>query len=221
MSYEDGALMEPLSVAVHAVTRTFDALPNEARTVAVLGAGPIGLLVAATAYAKGAKECILFDINESRLAFAKTYLPQVHTMQLPLAPKGQDSLDWARAQLPQILQAQNAGDGYDAVFECTGQDTCIGLSLLLARRGGVTQLIGLGKGRAPMPTDAIVTREVTVLGNFRYANAYPTAIELVQSGALSLEGLVTNRFKLEDTLQAFETAMRGDVGVIKIQIGDF
>ncbi|KAF7732738.1 hypothetical protein EC973_000009 [Apophysomyces ossiformis] len=213
MSFEEGALMEPLSVAVHSVDRT---PVREGSRVLVLGSGPIGLLVAATAFAKGAKECFLLDINPSRLTFAKTYLPQVQTIQLPIAEEVQDDmLDWAQLQVTQLKLDLAM---IDVAFECTGVNACIALAMYAVRRGGVVMLIGLGKGRTVMPTDLITTREIDVRGNFRYANAYKKSIELVHQKKISLQGLVSHRFRLEDAVDAYETARTGGSGVLKIQI---
>ncbi|GAB5591177.1 hypothetical protein Unana1_06077 [Umbelopsis nana] len=220
MSYQDGALIEPLAVAVHSVNRT----PIEQGSHAlVFGAGPIGLLVAATVYAKGAKQVTIFDINEHRLEFAKEYLPQIKTVQLPLPSKDTpDLLNWSQELIENLVQDQTIDrELIDVCFECTGQESCIQMSMFSARRGGVVMLIGLGKGRAVLPTEVMSVREVDVRGNFRYAHAYPEAIELVSQDKVPIKGLVTHQFKLEDTLEAFETVMQGGAGVVKVQIGDF
>jgi L-iditol 2-dehydrogenase len=220
MSYQDGALIEPLAVAVHSVNRT----PiKQGSHALVFGAGPIGLLVAATVYAKGAKQVTIFDINEHRLAFAKEYLPQIKTVQLPLASSDtEDVLAWSQ-ELIEKLVADGTIDRelIDVCFECTGVESCIQMAMFSARRGGVVMLIGLGKGRALLPTEVMSVREVDVRGNFRYAHAYPEAIDLVSQGKVPVQGLVTHQFKLEDTLEAFGTVMRGGAGVVKVQIGDF
>ncbi|KAG0167951.1 L-arabinitol 4-dehydrogenase [Apophysomyces sp. BC1034] len=212
MSFEEGALIEPLSVAVHSVDRT---PVREGSRVLVLGAGPIGLLVAAVAYAKGATHCTILDINASRLAFAKTYLPQIQTVQLSRPENQDDLLDWAQLQIARLeLDTVMA----DVAFECTGAESCIALSMYAVRRGGVVMLIGLGNGRAMMPTDIITTREVDVRGNFRYANAHKKAIDLVGQDKIQLDRLVTHRFRLEDTIDAYETARKGGDGILKILI---
>ncbi|KAI8141887.1 sorbitol dehydrogenase [Fennellomyces sp. T-0311] len=216
MRFEDGALIEPLSVAVHAVGRT---PVKQGSMVAIFGAGPVGLLTAAAAYAQGASQCLVLDINASRLAFAATYLPNIQPVVMPTTTTGdKDVLDWAQVQSETIKKQFSE---VDVAFDCTGVETCINIAVFLTRPGGTVMLIGMGKRSTVMPTDIIVTRQVDVLGNFRYANTYPKAIDLVQQGAVPLDGLVTHRFALEDTLQAFELAKKNAEGVIKIQIGDF
>lgn len=212
MTYEQGALIEPLAVAVHAVKRT---PVDENSSVVIIGAGPIGLLVAAVARAKGAS-CLVMDINQKRLDFAQVYLPSIKTELLPLPPKT-DALSWAEKQSA-LLQLNV--DTIDVVFECTGVETSIGLAMHIVRRGGVVMLIGMGTVQCVMPIDLISTREIDVKGNFRYANVHPEAIALVSEGKISTEGLVSHRFPLEKAAIAFEQAKQSS-DVIKIQIGSF
>lgn len=225
MSYQDGALIEPLAVAVHAVSIRTQVRPGS--TVAVIGAGPVGLLTAATAYATGAGSCIIMDIDASRLSFASKYLPGIETLQLPIKPREEDLLDWSMAQASSIIQStsltnKKEEDQVDIVYECTGVESCISLSVFLARRGGKVMLIGMGnKGCTLMPTDILTTREVDIFGNFRYANSYPKAIELVEKKKIKLDGLVTHQFPLENALEAFKHAQAAPEGTIKVEIGDF
>ncbi|KAG2213110.1 hypothetical protein INT47_011259 [Mucor saturninus] len=217
MSYEQGALIEPLAVAVHAVGRTNTVKVGSC--VAVIGAGPIGLLVAAAAYAQGATQCVLFDINSNRLSFATSYLPTIKTVLLPLKPPTETSLAWAQAYVEKHLG--DYAEKIDAVFECTGIESSVGLSMYLARRGGVVMLIGMGTSQCMMPIDLISTREIDVLGNFRYSHVHPKAIAMISEGKIPTKGLVSHKFALKDTLAAFETVKKGGEGVIKVQIGDF
>ncbi|KAI7854698.1 sorbitol dehydrogenase-like protein [Circinella umbellata] len=213
MSYEDGALIEPLSVAVYAVDRT---PVKQESIVAVLGAGPVGLLTAAAAFAQGAKSVLILDINSSRLEFASKYLPNIQTMLLPKIA----SLDEAQQQSEKIQKAFDSQE-IDVTFECTGVEVCVNMAVHLTRPGGSVMLIGLGKPSTIMPTNAIITKQVNIQGNFRYANSYPKSIQLVQQEKIPLKGLVTHRFALEDTLKAFKLAKQNAEGVMKIQIGDF
>ncbi|GAA5813812.1 hypothetical protein MFLAVUS_007299 [Mucor flavus] len=219
MTYEQGALIEPLAVAVHSVCRTRTV--KKGSCVAIIGAGPIGLLVAATAYAEGASKCILFDINESRLDFSKTYLPQIETITLPKKGCESSILEWAQDHVQNTLKGRIEPETIDAVFECTGVETSVGLSMYLVRRGGVVMLIGLGTSQCLMPIDLISTREIDVLGNFRYSNVHQQAITMVSENKIPTHGLVSHKFPLNQTLSAFELLKKGGENVIKVQIGDF
>ncbi|KAG1059652.1 hypothetical protein G6F42_028243 [Rhizopus arrhizus] len=94
MTYEQGALIEPLAVAVHAVKRTSI---ESCSSIIIIGAGPIGLLVAAVAYARGASSCLVMDMDQTRLDFAQQYLPRIKTELLPTSPTS-DALAWAEQQ---------------------------------------------------------------------------------------------------------------------------
>ncbi|KAL0137196.1 GroES-like protein [Mucor lusitanicus] len=199
MTFEQGALIEPVAVAVHAVKRT----PVEAgSSVIVIGAGPVGLLVAAVACAQGASHCLVMDIDQARLDFAQQYLPGIKTELLPVPPTT-DALAWAEQQ---AVLLQLSADSIDVVFECTGAETSICLAMHTVRRGGVVMLIGMGTVQCVMPIDLVLTREIDVKGNFRYAQAHHEAIALVANGRVSTKGLVTHRFALEQAAEAFEQA---------------
>lgn len=215
MTYEQGALIEPLAVAVHAVKRTPVVEPgSSSSSIIVIGAGPIGLLVAAVACAQGASNCLVMDIDQTRLDFAKQYLPSIETELLPTPSTADDALAWAEQQ---AVLLQLSADTIDVVFECTGAETSICLAMHTVRRGGVVMLIGMGTVQCVMPIDLISTREIDVRGNFRYAQAHQEAIALVANGRVSTEGLVTHRFPLDQAVEAFEQAKQSS-HVIKIHI---
>ncbi|RUP43839.1 hypothetical protein BC936DRAFT_136658 [Jimgerdemannia flammicorona] len=217
MTYEEGAMMEPLAVAVHSVRRTQLSAGNK---VIVMGAGPIGLLVAAVSRAQGATSITLLDINRSRLDFARSYLAPFPLRTILLTPKPrtstEDNLDFS-----QHTVAELGLDEVDVVFECTGAETCVQMSILLARRGGCVMMIGMGAKTQVLPVDVIGTREVDIKGNFRYANAHPSAIALVETGMVSTKELISHRFQLSESIQALELLASGAEGVIKVAIGDF
>ncbi|CAO3595400.1 unnamed protein product [Absidia cylindrospora] len=216
MTFEEGALIEPLAVAMHATSRS---PVTQGSSVVVYGAGTIGLLVAASAYAQGATKVTIMDINTSRLAFASEYLPDAQTIQLPLKTTSDDDEDlftWAQ----QHTMGFKDGD-CDVVFDCTGVESCVVLSFFMVKSGGSVVLVGLGKTKIALPVDVIATKEINVIGSYRYANIHAKAIATVASGKIRLLPLVSHRFALEETPVAFETLRKGGDGVLKVQIGDF
>ncbi|KAE9415984.1 hypothetical protein Angca_007603, partial [Angiostrongylus cantonensis] len=171
VSYEEGALMEPLSVAVHACRR---ANLQMGQRVLVEGAGPIGILCMMTAKAAGVSEVVITDLESKRLELARK-LRADHIVCVKV--------------LKELLIDR----------------------LQTTRSGGVIVLVGVGAPRAELPIIESALREVDIRGVFRHANCYPTAINLVSSGRIDLSGLTRAHYTLENTLEAFQRALKADV----------
>lgn len=192
MSLEEGALMEPLSVGVH-ITRQAAIKPGD--TVVVFGAGPVGLLCCAVAKAYGANKIIVVDINQERLEFAKKYAA-THTkisQKIPAAETAQ-----------QIIDECDLGLGADACIDATGAEPCIQAGIHVLRAGGTYVQAGMGKSDITFPIGQAGAKELTIKGSFRYkAHDYQTAIELVSSGRVSVNELISRKVKFTDAELAF------------------
>jgi len=212
VSFEQAALAEPLGVLIHASRR---AGVSTGHTVLVFGVGAIGLLACMLARTKGAKRVVALDINRSRLEFAHTngFADQVYC--LPAGDKSKalttdEAMRFRKESIMAALQEFNEPDGFDVVFECTGAEPCVQMSIHACIAGGKVLLIGMGSCNVTLPISAAATREVDILGSFRYANTYPEALALLSSGKLpSIEKLITHRFSLEDSADAFELLAKG------------
>ncbi len=192
LSDEAAALIEPLSVAVWA-TQKAGVQPGD--RVLVTGAGPVGLLCADVARARGASWVVVSDTNEHRLASAtaRGAHQAVNALAGPLAE--------------QIAPV-------DVVLECSGALPAVLGAFDAAAPAARVVLIGLGAATMELPVAAIQFKELTVTGTFRYANAYPAAIALAANGAVDLDSLVTARFGLEQVAEAL-TAARTDPHTLK------
>lgn len=226
LSFEQAALAEPLSVLIHAARRA-DFTPSSHPTVLVFGVGAIGLLACALAKSYGASRVVAIDINQTRLDFAlqNGFAQQVHCLPMGERAKSTDEqLRRAKENISAALAEFNMPDGFDLVFECTGAEPCIQMSIHAAITGGKVMLVGMGSRNVTLPLSAAATREVDIHGSFRYAHTYPTALALLASGKLpNIERIITHRFALEDTARAFELLARGrdDEGrmVLKVMVG--
>jgi L-iditol 2-dehydrogenase len=169
LSDEAGALMEPLSVALWACAK---AAVTAGDRVLVTGAGPIGLLVAQVARARGATEIAVTDLNPHRLELARSM--------------------GATAEVGEA----------DALIECSGHPQALNDGIASLRPAGVAVLVGMGGGvggdGVPVPLALIQSREIWLSGTFRYANTYPAAIALAASGEVDLDAIVTGHFTLDD-----------------------
>ncbi|KAF8234935.1 GroES-like protein [Tricholoma matsutake] len=211
-TFEQASLAEPLSVVIHATRR---ANLSAGQSVLVLGCGTIGLLVCALAQAIGASRVVVVDINKPRLDFAKSnsFASQTFCLSNVSADKAKttdDQLRRAKESAQSILAEFKAPEGFDVVFECTGAEPAIQMSVHTAITGGKVMLIGMGTTNVMFPISAAAVREVDIQSSFRYANTYPAAIALLASGKLkNVEKLVTHRFPLKDTKRAFDLLCRG------------
>ncbi|KAK7723373.1 hypothetical protein SLS57_004567 [Botryosphaeria dothidea] len=216
LSLDLGALLEPLGVAIHATRRA--QLPPLSN-VLVFGAGAVGLLVAGMARISGAGNVIIADIDEGRVNFAVNngFAHAGYTVPLKRGQTIEENLEIARETAAAIGKVKKTtGDEFgevDAVFECTGVPSCLQASIYATRPGGRVLLIGMGHPIQTLPISAAALREVDIVGVFRYANTYPTGIEVVskQPGPdyPDFSKLVTHRYKGLDSIpEAFEMAAK-------------
>ncbi|ORY15762.1 sorbitol dehydrogenase-like protein [Clohesyomyces aquaticus] len=207
MTFEDGALLEPLSVALAGMDRAGVKLGDP---VVVCGAGPIGLVTLLCCQAAGATPLVITDIDEGRLKFAKELAPSVLTHKVEFT----HSTEEFAARVVKLM------DGIEPaiVMECTGVETSINGAIQAVKFGGKVFVIGVGKNEMKIPFMRLSTREVDLQFQYRYCNTWPKAIRLVKSGIIDMKKLVTHRFKLEEAVEAFKTAADPKTGAIKVQI---
>ncbi|KAJ9130421.1 L-arabinitol 4-dehydrogenase [Pleurostoma richardsiae] len=206
MSWEDGAMLEPLSVALAGIQRAGITLGDP---VLVCGAGPIGLITLICAKAAGACPIVITDIDDGRLAFAKEVCPSVITHKVERLT--------AEESAGRIVESFG-GVEPKLALECTGVESSINAAIWAVKFGGKVFVIGVGRNEISVAFMRASTREVDLQFQYRYANTWPRAIRLVENGVVDLSKLVTHRFPLEDALKAFETAADPKTGAIKVQI---
>ncbi|KAH6870054.1 chaperonin 10-like protein [Alternaria rosae] len=227
MSLDLGALLEPLSVAIQASKRA-QLAPGS--TVLVFGAGAVGLLVAAMAKISGAGTVVIADIDAGRVQFAVDNKFAHHSYTVPMKRGStiEEQLDIAKEVAAEVAKLSKKSGGeigeVDAVFECTGVPSCVQASIYATRPGGKVLLIGMGTPIQTLPISAAALREVDILGVFRYANTYPTGIEVVSKTGddyPAFAKLVTHTYKgLESAVEAFEMAgkTKDDSGKLVIKV---
>lgn len=211
LSFEDGALLEPLSVALAAVERANLRLGDAAL---ICGAGPIGLSTLLCARAAGAHPLVITDLDAGRLAFAESLAPgRVRALRVAHGE--------AQKELAARVVEAMGGVEPDVALECTGAEGSIGAAIEAVRFGGTVFVVGVGKSEMVFPFMRLSTREVELRFQYRYANVWPKAIRLVEAGVLGdVRKLVTHRFPIEDAVRAFETSADPKSGAIKVQISN-
>ncbi|KAK5992435.1 putative D-xylulose reductase A [Cladobotryum mycophilum] len=205
VSLQEGALIEPLAVAVHIVKQ---AQVQPGQSVVVMGAGPVGLLCAAVAKAYGASKVVSVDIVQSKLDFAKSFCSTHTYASQRISPEENAAAIKELAGLP---------NGADVVIDASGAEPSIQASLHLVRMGGTYVQGGMGKSDITFPIMALCLKEVTARGSFRYgAGDYELAIELVATGKVDVKKLVTGVVDFKDAEEAFKKVKGGEA--IKILI---
>ena len=191
ISDDAAGLLEPLSVGVWACRRA-QLAPGS--TVLVTGAGPIGLIAAQTARAYVADAVTVTDVNPHRLRLAERL--------------GLQTVDVSQSSLA------DAGVEADVLLECSGNARATWDAVSTMARAGRVILVGMGGDTVQLPLSYVQDRELTITGAFRYANTWPTAIQLAASGRVDLDAMVTGHYGLED-VEAALTASRNDPTTIK------
>ncbi|KAL0078672.1 chaperonin 10-like protein [Phycomyces blakesleeanus] len=206
VTYEQGALLEPLSVAISAIERVG---VKFGRSLLITGAGPIGLIVLAVAKATGISPIMITDVQPSRLEYAKKmgadFVYQVD-------PKRKD------VEIAREIRDIFGGEGAEYSLECTGVESSFRTAIMATKDAGVCCLVGVGKNDQLLPVNNFAMREVDIRGLFRYHHTYPRAIALMASGNLKIDHLITHRFDFKDALKAFDTTADYSTGAIKVQI---
>lgn len=212
LELEYAALAEPLSVAVHAANR---AKVEAGSKVLVLGAGAVGLFSAAMAKVYGATTVVIADIAQKRLDFAveNGFATHSYLVNSKRATEIDEKLEIARkvaGELTSIKDGEEEIGEFDYTFECTGVESCVQAGIFATAPGGKLMFVGMGNPIQHLHIGAAALREVDLLGVFRYANAYPTAIELMAKGKIpALDKLITHKVHgLDKVSEAFALAGR-------------
>lgn len=195
MTDDEAALLEPVSVAVHAARR---ANVTAGSRVFISGAGPIGILNAQVARAFGATEVVISDPIAHRREFALD-----HGAHVALDPADSDLTCYA--------------EHFDCYIDASGNGLAILDALPTIRRGGTAVLVGMGGDRLEIPIAMIQMREINLTGTYRYVNTWPVAIDLVTSGAVNVSSLITGHYGLHDVEEALMKAST-DPAAIKTMV---
>jgi L-iditol 2-dehydrogenase len=192
MSDADGALLEPLGIAIHAVDL---AHLKVGMSVGVFGCGPIGLLILQLARLAGASSVLATDILQHRVEAARHFgADEAHLIDSSFS--GQEAIMLSR-------------HGLDVVFEAAGENTAVEMAVAAARPGGKVILVGIPSDDRTSLTASVARRKgLTLKLVHRMKLTYPRAIRLVESGKVDVRSLVTHTFSLDRAAEAFELAAR-------------
>ena len=199
LSYEAGALIEPLAVAVHAVKRAKITLGDK---VAIMGAGPIGILVAAVCRAAGAEEIIVVDIADIRLETA-------------MAMGATRTVNSMRESVVEVVREMTGGRGIGKTFECVGREETFVQAMTCLCKGGQATMLGIfEQPTIEIPATMFVAQEITVQGSQGYCWDFETALGLTNK--IDMGRIISHEFALSDIDKAMKTALDAKEKAVKI-----
>ncbi len=189
MSYEEGAMIEPLAVGVHAVKQAGDVAGKD---ICILGAGPIGILTAQVAKGLGARKVMITDISDIRLAKAREVGIDVCV--------NTKERDFAEAFVECF-----GPDKADVIYDCAGNDLTMDQAIQNARKGSTIILVAVFGKRASVDLAVLNDHELDLNTTMMYRNEdYLDAIRLVKEGKVQLKPLISKKFAFQDYLKAYQ-----------------
>jgi L-iditol 2-dehydrogenase len=197
LSFADAAMLEAVSVALHAVKLS---QIEGGETALVIGAGMIGLLVLQAARAAGCSQVMVADVDATRLAMAAT-LGATETLDADV--------------VGEVLRI-TSGRGVDVVFEAVGRPETVATAIDCVRKGGTVTLIGNIASQVSIPLQKVVTRQIRLQGSCASAGEYPEAMELVSSGRIKVAPLISAVAPLRDGPRWFERLHACEPNLMKV-----
>jgi len=202
-TFEEGAMIEPLSVGVHSTARAGDLA---GRNVVVLGAGPIGNLVAQVARCRGAARVLITDLSEFRLDVARRCGIE-HTSNAGAEP------------LADAARRVFGDDGFTIAFEVAGAQASLDAAVESIGKGGTIVVVAVYEEKPRVDMSVVGDRELSLVGTLMYKHEdYEHAVELVTAGRVVLEPLVTKHFPFADYARAYEFIDREGDRSLKVMI---
>lgn len=202
MSFEEGALIEPLAVAM---TAAREAGAKIGQSAAILGSGCIGLVTLLALRAMGLSKITVVDLFDIRLNKAR----ELGAWQTVNARE--------RDAVAEVVHL-HAGIGPDLVFETAGSTVAASQTIKMVKRGGTVMIVGNVVGQTPIDFQLMTNKEVTIKTNFRYRNIYPTTVDAVASGRVNVKSIISRHYALKDTWQAFEDCITEKASMVKAVI---
>ena len=199
LTFDEGAVIDPASIALHVANRG-NITPGD--TVAITGAGAIGLLGGDAALIRGAARVILVERNPSRLAKA--------------AAMGFETVDSSTGDPVAAVRAMTGGFGADVVLECAGVPVTAQWALEMLRRGGRCAAVGIPTQGVEIAMQKLVLDELELVGSRASAGEMRRVMPLVEQGRMRVRDVMTHRFALADYGQALATFNDPASGAIKI-----
>ena len=202
LAFEHAALVESVSIAVHAVNRH---RPKPDAAVIVIGAGMIGVLVLQVLKSKGCRNIVAVDVDSRKLALAQR-MGATGTVN----PRDGD--------VPAAVRRMTAGRGADVSFEVVGHADTVLSAIRSLRKGGTAVLVGNLSPRVELPLQEVVSRELSVLGSCASNGEIPECIDLLARGVVDVDPIISLKAPLEEGPELFARLYGGDKTLMKVII---
>ncbi|HPG20894.1 MAG TPA: NAD(P)-dependent alcohol dehydrogenase [Flexilinea sp.] len=203
ISTKEGALVEPLSVGMHAARQGEVRLGDQ---VIILGSGCIGLVTLLACKAHGATDITVVDVIPKRLEYAK----KLGATRV---------INGAEVDMVAEMEKITGGAGTEKVFETAGSGVTIAQTPYLVKNGGTIILVGLSANpEVTYNFGKIMAKEAKIVSVFRYRNIYPSAIAAISSGLIDVSGIVTHEFDFDEIQKAFDYNIQNKNDVVKAVI---
>lgn len=200
LSFTHAALLEPVSIGVHAANRAPISADD---TVLIIGAGTIGLFILQAAKLKGARKIFVSDINEFRLDVAKKL-------------GADETINPEKSDLKEIIFEQTDNKGVNVSFEAVGYASTFHDAVSVAKMGGHLVAVGNLEKMAEFDLQQFIASELTFTGSYASSGEFRDCIELVASGKINVEPLISDVLPLKDGPQAFERLLKAEENLLKI-----
>ena len=200
LAFEHAAMIEAVSIAVHAANRAPVTLGD---TAVVVGSGMIGLLVIQAIQLAGCSRVIAVDLDNDRLMLAKELGADV-------------ALNAKTDDVVTEIRNLTGGHGADIAIEVVGATPTIETAIEATRKGGAITLVGNLAPKVEIPLQAIVTRELTLYGSCASNGEYPACIDLLERGDIKVDPLITAKATLDEGPAYFERLYNGEPGAMKV-----
>ena len=200
LSFERAAMVEPVSIAVHAVGRVPMGLND---CVVVVGTGMIGLLAVQALRAAGCGRMIAVDVDPRRL-------------ELACRLGADEALSAVDTDVAAEVLRRTGGRGADLALEAAGLMPTVAAAIGSVRKGGSVALVGNLTGQVELPLQAVVTRELTLYGCCASRGEYPACLEMIARGAIDVDALTSAVAALAEGAEWFQRLRKGEEGLLKV-----
>jgi L-iditol 2-dehydrogenase len=200
LSFDHAALIEAVSIAVHAVNLTPHAMGD---TAVVVGSGMIGQLTIQAAKVAGFGRVFAVDVDDAKLTAAR-------------AIGADETFNSKNCDVAKEIAARTGGAGADAALEAVGATDPIKTAIASVRKGGTVTLIGNIAPKIELPLQSVVTRQIRLQGSCASSGEYPACIELLSSGRIKVDSMISARTPLEEAASWFDRLYKHEPNLMKV-----